>query len=138
LAIDKVDKIDSVWLAKDGSEVMVAVFDHLPWESNTEEHLLLLQEKLDTYLAFIESGQLIRMCPRAKTAPVAVEVAGLYDLSKDAKDFYAKAKRYSRKVGAELRFKLFVPEEATHTKRKEPRRKVKGGRLRPGRRVKGY
>jgi hypothetical protein len=38
--------------------VIVTISDHLVWDENEREHLLLLQQKLNTYLEFIESGQL--------------------------------------------------------------------------------
>ena len=51
---------------------MLTISDHLEWD--TGEHVLRLQEKLNAYLRFIESGELVQRYPAAegRTAQIAV------------------------------------------------------------------
>jgi hypothetical protein len=46
-------------------DVHLVISDHLDWDENEGEHLLLLQHKVNTYLAFVEGGQLYVEYPRA-------------------------------------------------------------------------
>lgn len=52
--IDK-DKIDSIGINKDNGKVILEISDHLDW-SCEYEHLVMLQDKINSYLSFIESG----------------------------------------------------------------------------------
>ncbi|WP_342315746.1 DUF6572 domain-containing protein [Lysobacter sp. FW306-1B-D06B] len=64
LESDKVDMIGSP--LTDAGIVVLGIADHLPWESGEDEqHLLLLQEKINRYLAFIESGEMVVAFPAA-------------------------------------------------------------------------
>ena len=48
--------VDAVGFSKDLQTEKFAIFDHLDW-SDEEEHLYLLQEKINSYLVFIQEGQ---------------------------------------------------------------------------------
>ena len=55
MSICEVDKIDFCWRdQKDEGKLFLAFTDHLDWE-NEDEHLKLLQNKLNTYLSYIEN-----------------------------------------------------------------------------------
>lgn len=43
-------------MSKDGAGLILMLADHLDWESE-EAHLILLQDKINAYLAFIETEQ---------------------------------------------------------------------------------
>ncbi|WP_370590617.1 DUF6572 domain-containing protein, partial [Xylophilus sp. ASV27] len=47
--------VDAVGTDKETDEVRLSIFDHLPWDT---EHLRLLQDKINVYLGFIESGEI--------------------------------------------------------------------------------
>jgi hypothetical protein len=56
--------VDAIDTDKDGNLVTLTITDHLAW--GDDQHLLLLQQKLNTYLAFIESGEIHATYPAAK------------------------------------------------------------------------
>ncbi len=56
MTIRKTDVVDWLGLEKGTGRVVLAVIDDEDW-TNEHEHLHLLENKLNTYLAFIESGQ---------------------------------------------------------------------------------
>jgi hypothetical protein len=72
MSIDQLDKIDIISTTPQG-EVVLHVADHLEWE-NEKEHILLLQDKINAYLQYIESGQVLDDYPNAKNNKVAIEV----------------------------------------------------------------
>jgi len=54
MSINELRVIDIV-SKKKNSCIVLTISDHLDWEK-TKEHLLLLEEKINTYLSFLESG----------------------------------------------------------------------------------
>jgi len=58
MSIEQADKIDFVNIEDKTGDVLLSISDHLSWDEGEGEHLLMLQAKLNTYLAFIEGGQM--------------------------------------------------------------------------------
>lgn len=106
MSVDETNKIDSVAVAKDNSSVTLAISDHLDWEEEGE-HLLLLQEKLNTYLYFAESGKLLENFPEIHGLPVKILIFGKFPLSGEATRFFGLAKEMLAKHDLSLEFKLF-------------------------------
>ena len=63
--------------------VTLTISDHLDWDE-IEEHLLSLQQKINTYIEFIESGNVYDILPLSKDKPKAIRVYFKY-LPKDEK-----------------------------------------------------
>jgi hypothetical protein len=109
--------IDWLGIEKGTGNVILTVVDDLDWSDETG-HLLALQEKLNTYLAFIESGEIFerltedvgRTVPRS--APIMVSILAKYVLSDRAKAFVEHARARFHEAGFELRFKLIVAQNA--------------------------
>src|SRR2546427_9504377 len=49
--------VDAIGVVKESGAVALTISNHVDWE-DSRAHLLSLQEKLNRYLAFIESGEL--------------------------------------------------------------------------------
>ena len=54
-----------------GGAVHLTIADALEWDA---DHLRLLQEKLNAYLAFVESGELYSAYPSAADRPVVLDL----------------------------------------------------------------
>lgn len=76
MSIDQLDKIDIISTTPQG-EVVLHIADHLEWDKE-KEHILLLQDKINAYLQFIESGQVFEDYPNAVNNKVAIEVIFKY------------------------------------------------------------
>ncbi|MBV8392888.1 MAG: hypothetical protein JOY81_06870, partial [Alphaproteobacteria bacterium] len=76
-------------------------------------HLFRLQEKFNSYLEFVESGQLNEQFPAAAGCKVIIRVRGLYALSTKAERFLEMAAGPLGEAGCELGFERFetAPEE---------------------------
>ena len=61
MAVDEPNSIDFVSTAADRT-VTLSVSDHLPWSAETE-HLTQLEAKLNRYMDFINSGELVDKFP---------------------------------------------------------------------------
>jgi hypothetical protein len=112
MAIDELNKIDSVMTDKEKTAVVLLLSDHLDWD-NEGEHLDLLQQKLDVYLDFATNGGLVRHRPDLEGLPVTIMVGGKYPLSTGAVEFYRLAGTKVAEIGVSLEFRTGSPEEVT-------------------------
>ena len=63
MSVSDTHKID--FLSTDGETIVLTISDHLEWDT-TDTHQVILQEKINSYLAFIESGEIFESYPLAK------------------------------------------------------------------------
>jgi hypothetical protein len=104
MTVEDVDKIDFVNIGV--GDVLLTISDHLDLGANEGEHLSVLQDKLNTYLEIIESGQLYAKFPRAIARKVVIQVVGKFPLSEEAsKFFYRLAEEAIEELGYSVRFK---------------------------------
>ena len=104
MTVEDVDKIDFVTGERQTGDMILTISDHLDWDENEGEHLLVLQKKLNTYLEFIESGQLYVKIPEAVGRKIVIQVVGKFPLSEEARKFYRLAGGAIEKYGYSLRF----------------------------------
>lgn len=61
MAIDNVNVIDGMALNKDNNAIVLLLTDHLSWDGEKAlsefDHLNLLQDKINAYISYLESGQ---------------------------------------------------------------------------------
>lgn len=57
MSVSETDKVDIVAARPGSSVVKLVIADHLSWE-DFEAHARVLQDKINTYIEFIDSGQL--------------------------------------------------------------------------------
>jgi hypothetical protein len=107
MTIDDVDKIDFVTIS-DGGEALLTISDHLPWDDQSR-HLLLLQEKLNAYLRFTESGELGQKFPETIERPIVFNIVARFEPSAVANAFLAKVKEAIDAAGFDLRLTVKQP-----------------------------
>jgi hypothetical protein len=73
MSVENPNVIDIIRSEKDGGRVTLTITDHLEWGDG--KHLLKLQDKLNKYLAFIESGEILEKYPGAQGKAVKINVA---------------------------------------------------------------
>jgi hypothetical protein len=105
MSVDQPAVIDFVWRDEKNNRAVLTISDHLDWEAEGA-HLLLLQDKLNHYLEFIESGQLIVVKPEFRSLPVLIHVAAQYPLSEQAAKFYDMVKERVAELGFSMMFDL--------------------------------
>lgn len=105
MSIVQTDKIDFIGTDDVSNTVVLTISDHLDW-SDTHNHLVLLQEKLNSYLAFCESEQLLEKYPQAKGKRLVIQIVGKSPLPVEGQNFIDQAKEVIEEVGIELQFSL--------------------------------
>src|ERR1700730_9542867 len=111
MTVEDVDKVDRIGVDRKTGDVHLLISDHLDWDQNEGEHLLVLQDKLNTYLEFVESGQLYAKYPRAVGKKIVFEVMGKFALSKEANKFYQIVGKAVQDYGCSLQFVHYQPDE---------------------------
>ena len=69
LTVENESVVDIISTKPDGVTVVLTIRDHLDWV-DTSQHQVLLQNKLNRYLAFVESGELLEAYPTPKGCAV--------------------------------------------------------------------
>lgn len=105
--------IDWLAVSDDGSEVVLVVSDHLSWVDEAG-HIVKLQEKLNVYLACIESGEAIELADaqlpgkRQPSARVRVEIVARHSLSAGGDAFLRYATKAFEAIGASLTHRVLL------------------------------
>jgi hypothetical protein len=101
VALRDSDKIDVIGLSKVDGTCVLTIVDTEDW-TQIGDHLLLLQEKLNTYFAFIESGELATSYPKAANHPVRIDVLFMFPHPSEAEKFLETAAQLTKETGVGL------------------------------------
>ncbi|CAG9207274.1 conserved hypothetical protein [Paraburkholderia tropica] len=82
------------------------ITDHLEWSPPVGEHLYLLQEKINSYLRFLEGGELEENNPNAKGCKVEIEISMKYEPSAEALHFVERAREIVQSAGFDLVYRI--------------------------------
>jgi hypothetical protein len=105
MAVDNPDVVDAVGIERASGIVALTISDHLEWD-DAHEHLLTLQEKINRYLAFVESGELLESYPKAVGKPVRIDVICKYEPTATAKRFFERAGKVIEQAGLSLSWRV--------------------------------
>lgn len=100
MTVENTSIVDAVGNDIETGEVRLSIFDHLPWD---RAHLNLLQDKINLYLSFIESGEIYASYPNAKGRPLVIDVFTKFRPNEDAEIFLKQAKAATADYGVSLR-----------------------------------
>ena len=84
--------------------VVLTISDHLGWDDG--EHLLQLQDKLNAYLRFIESGELLEKYPDAKSRRAQITVVCKHTPDARGEEFLSRASALTADVGIVLTYEV--------------------------------
>lgn len=110
MPIDKSDKVDLLGIDKSTGVVRLTISDHLDW-THEFEHLQLLQDKLNSYLRFIESGEMYAALPETVGRSIEIAVVLNYEPSPTAELFLTKARTAIEVAGFRLSWRVLKNEE---------------------------
>ena len=88
-------------------QVVLTISDHLDWSDSTA-HQTLLQSKLNRYLAFVESGEILESYPAAKDRPITFKVVFQFPPDEAGHAFLAKVRPIIESAGFSLRDEVFT------------------------------
>jgi hypothetical protein len=106
MSVEQRKVVDCVGMDKTDGHVTLTITDHLSWLPDNE-HLLVLQNKINDYLAFLASGELYDAYPQAHGREIEIQVICKYSPAGDGVRFLELASETVRKAG--FRFSVHTP-----------------------------
>lgn len=103
MSIDRINKVDIISTTPD-NKIVLTISDHHLW-NDAGEHLILLQDKVNTYLQFIESGQIFEDYPNAKDKKVVISVDMKYEPNETSILFLTRCKEIILSAGFEFEWR---------------------------------
>jgi hypothetical protein len=101
MPIEKTSAIDAVHIDKLSGALHLTIADYLEWDG---DHLFKLQDKINTCLAFIESGEVFSAYPDAKDRDFVIDVVLKYRPTADASAFFEQAAPIIENTGILFRY----------------------------------
>lgn len=98
--------VDVIGIDAPNGITCLGISDHLEWDQEEQVHLELLQSKINTYLVYLESGQVYENNPNTRDCKFVIEIYSKYDLSPRVLDFFKEARAIVRGAGFELTYKV--------------------------------
>lgn len=107
MSVLETDLVDYIYLDEESVTPVIVVSDPLTWRPPEDEvHLDALREKLNSQIAFIETGQIKSVWPGFAGGLVRVEVVARCPLTEAAERFYDAARKVMTGANMDLRFQL--------------------------------
>jgi len=104
MSIDDLTVVDAVGVDQMTDEVVLLLSDHLEWDPE-QKHIDALREKLNLYIRFIESGEILQKFPDSVGRKCCVNVVMKFRPSSLGLQFLANASRTLDQAGIVLRWK---------------------------------
>lgn len=104
MPVDDLTVIDFVSLDLNGNAVLT-IGDHLEWDENNE-HLFILQSKINVYLDAIENGSLYEAYPNAKNRNIIIQVAAKYEPNEVGVVFLERTEKTLKTAGYDFSFSV--------------------------------
>lgn len=104
MSVEQSNVIDLITSDHEDGHITLIISDGLAWGS--QKHLIKLQHKLNNYLAFIQSGELIRKYPSAEGKRIHLDLVCRYEPDEDSKQFLQLCAEAIRDAGFHFRYRL--------------------------------
>jgi hypothetical protein len=108
MSIDQTNTIDFISTSPEG-KVVLTISDHQSW--GEDGHLQLLQDKINAYLRFIESGQIIEDYPTAVEKEIIINTVLKYEPTDEATSFLEKAREVILGAGIGFQWRVLKDDE---------------------------
>jgi len=104
MSIEDPNVVDFIGTTSEGT-VQLTISDHLEWDS---EHYLMLQEKLNTYLSFIESNEIYSSYPNANGRTIKIHLMCMHAPTDEALLFISKCSEIIQQTGVKFSYEVSI------------------------------
>ncbi len=88
MSVAESNVVDAIAYDNDGKTLIMEIYDHLNFEGEFEyDHIVILQNKLNTYLWYIESKQYADVYPKKEFSEYIINIKFMYQLSDNCKKY---------------------------------------------------
>lgn len=109
MSLDSADTVDAAGVEDESGLAVLTIADSWAWD-DTEAHLLALQNKLNAYFGFIESGEVFDSYPAARGRRIAIDIVSRFELPAPAIKFLKAASDAAAELNVILRQRRFDPD----------------------------
>ena len=102
MTVEDSKKVDFIGIDAQTGELVLTISDHLEWAD--EAHLDTLQAKINSYLAFIESGELLEEYPGANGKDIRIDVACKFSPNTEGENFLSQCGQIINDAGYAFRY----------------------------------
>lgn len=107
MSVEETWSIDAIGVDKQTGDVILTVSDHLEWSDNLKQQTLL-QAKLNAYLRFVESGEILERYPNAKERRVVFCVVFKFAPDQEGQQFLARVRQVVESAGIGFRYEVLA------------------------------
>ena len=107
MTVEQTKVIDIISQDRRTGQVILTVSDHLEW-NDSARHQEILQAKLNAYLAFAESGEILEKYPDAAERTVVFKVVLKFKPDLDGRAFLNRAQKVIEKAGFAFTCEVFA------------------------------
>jgi hypothetical protein len=104
MSIEDTQTVDAIGTESDGT-IVLTISDHLEWN---DEHLYLLQEKINSYLSFVESGEIYEVYAAAKDGEIKINVVCKYQPTTEGTSFLSKCTQTITQAGFKFGYETVI------------------------------
>lgn len=108
MSVADTDQIDIIATKPNSDVVMLVIADHLDW-SDFDAHAALLKAKINTYVAYVGTGQLAQRDGIPPDAAVTILVVAAHPLTADAAELLAQIRGIVAAMEIELEVEIRAP-----------------------------
>ena len=109
MSVDESATIDFVALDKITGDITLAISDHLHWDDKIL-HANLIMQKINTYIEFVETGQVYETFPQQDGQKIFIQVTHKYQIPTFALKFFEQIRELLNGHNLELRMK-YLPDD---------------------------
>ena len=103
MSIEELNAVDGLGVSDDKKELALLVSDHLDWD-NEYEHLVLLQDKINAYVSFIEAKQYKSIYPQYDFERFVIEIHFKYNITNNCCKFIETASQQIRQLNTVINY----------------------------------
>ncbi|POG23957.1 hypothetical protein C2855_07590 [Aeromonas bestiarum] len=104
MSLEQANIIDAIGVDNITGYVVLTISDPFEW-THSGDHLLMLQEKINTYLSFVESGEILNAYPDSHAKPVLIDVVHKFYPNLMGQEFYNQLTPIIEKAGMKLQYR---------------------------------
>lgn len=109
MSIEQTKVVDLISVEDLTDKVLLTISDHLSWDGDIHEHLCLLQEKINSYLRYIESNEILEAYPKAADKEKIIRVVFKYQPIQHGIGFLASIKsKLEEETDIGFRYEVFT------------------------------
>ena len=106
MSVSKSGVVDFVGTDRASGDVVLTISDHLGWGESVGEHNAALQAKLESYLLFLETGQILEDYPQAEGRRIRIEILQKYAPDEEGEAWLDAARADVARRGYELSWRV--------------------------------